>query len=179
VEAPKPVNFTLNVHDIDVSHRVYDDYHGEEMLEITIHNYYNNNKAIRLYCMVYDDDSEIGRNYNLPHDQETISARKTQTITVPLSSMVEADKHEKIRVVIRGIGINDETATVNNEFTVYLGGKANPKPTEAPTIVPATGDSAQPVLWIGLILLGAVCLLIAGGLFVTEKRRKKTEPFDR
>ena len=172
VEAPKPVNFTLNVHDIDVSHRVYDNYHGEEMLEITIHNYYNNNQAIRLYCMVYDDDSEIGRNYNLPHDQETISAGKTQTITVPLSSMVDADKHEKIRVVIKGIGINDETATFNNEFTVYLGGKAEePEPTAAPTVVPKTGDSGQPVLWIALILLGTVCLLITGGLFAIRKKK--------
>ena len=85
--------------------------------------------------------------------------------------MVDADKHEKIRVVIKGIGINDETATFNNEFTVYLGGTKEPEPTAAPTVVPKTGDSGQPVLWIALILLGTVCLLITGGLFAIRKKK--------
>ena len=165
----------IEVHDIDVSHRVYSDYYGNDMLEIVIHNYYNNQIPIRLYCTVYEDDSEVGRNFTLPQDQSSITAGKTQTITIPLSSMVDVDKHEKIRVLIRGIGINDETATFNNEFVVYLGGTAEPEPTEAPTIVPVTGDTAHPVLWIGLVLLGVMGLLAAAGIIVLRKRGKQTQ----
>ena len=172
VEAPEPVSIELNVHDIDVSHHVYRDYYGDEMVEISIHNYYNNDQPIRLYCTIYEDNNSVGRNFNLPHDQESISAGKTQTITIPLTSMVDINQHERIRVVIKGIGISDESAMLNNEFEIYFGRKVE-EPAAAPTIVPVTGDNAQPVLWIGLIVLGVISLLAAGGLVAIRKKKEK------
>ena len=169
--APEPVDLDVSIHDIDVGHRVYTDYYGEEMLEITIHNYYNNDKAIRLYCTVYEDDSSVGRNFSLPHDSETISAGKTQTITLPLNIIVHPQTHQKIRVVIKGIGIYDETATFNNEFEVYLGGTIPPEPTPTPRPVPRTGDNGDPALWIGLILLGIAALALLAALRASRKRR--------
>ena len=172
VEAPAPIKIDVNVHDIDVSHRVYRDYYGAEMLEITICNYYNNDQPIHLGCTVYEDDATVGRNYTLPHDSATVSAGKTQTITIPLSALTDPEKHEKIRVVIVGYGI-DETAMFNNEFTIYLGGKPNeqpqPTPTPTPQPVPKTGDRdgfGFPVL---LMLVGAAGLLV---LAIRKKNRQ-------
>jgi len=173
VEAPEPVSIQCDVHDIDVSHRVWKDYYGEQMLDITIHNLYNNDQAIRLYASMYVDDAKIPLHVNLPHDSESVSAGKTQTITLPLSSLIDPKGHEKIRMVIKGIGIDNETAEFNNEFEVFLEGvQTTPEPTPTPKPVPVTGDSGNPALWLGLIMLGMLGLIGAGLLIVSRKRRK-------
>ena len=173
MEAPRPASVSINVLDLDVSHRVYQDYYGEDMLEICIHNNYNNEQSIRLYCMVYEDDSQTSKAFNLPNDQQTISAGKTQTITVPLSSLTDPTKHEKIRFVLRGIGVNEETSYFNNEFEVYLGGtiEAEPTATPVPKSVPRTVDSASPVLWGLLLLLGLLTLPAAAALLTRRRKR--------
>jgi hypothetical protein len=173
IDAPETVDLNLDVHDIDVGHRVYRDYYGEEMLEITVHNYYQSNQPLRLYCTVYEDDSPIGRSFMLPHEMEYVAAGKTQTITLPLSSMTDPDKHEKLRVVIRGIGLAKETANLNNEFEVFLGGTVSPEPTPTPGPLPLTGDSAAPLLWLGLVLLGLIALVPAGAAVYSGRRKKK------
>ncbi|MBR2823610.1 MAG: hypothetical protein IKE24_08000 [Clostridia bacterium] len=172
IDAPETVDLNLDVHDIDVGHRVYRDYYGEEMLEITVHNYYQSNQPLRLYCTVYEDDSPIGRSFMLPHEMEYVAAGKTQTITLPLASMTDPDKHEKLRVVIRGIGLAKETANLNNEFEVFLGGSASPEPTPTPDPLPLTGDSGSPMLWLGLILLGLISLLSAGAVYAGRRKKK-------
>ena len=175
VKAPDPVSLILEVDDLDVSHREYLDYYGETMVEMTIHNAYHSNEPVHLYCMIYEDDSAIGRSFPLPHDSETISSGKTQTITVPLSAMTDPDSHEKIRVVIRGIGL-EETATFNNEFEIWLRGagtKPEPTPTVTPRPIPVTGDGANPFQWLGLLLLGLLGLLAAALITV---RRPSARP---
>jgi hypothetical protein len=171
LQAPEPVSIRVDVHDIDVGHRVYQDYYGNEMLELTIHNYYNNEQPIRLYCLVYEDDATVSRNYNLPHDQDSISAGRTQTITIPLSDVTDVNKHQKIRMVIRGIGI-EETAMLNNEFEVYLGGAPEPEPTATPRPVPQTGDTADFTLW-GIMIGAGIALLMLLILFDRKRLREK------
>lgn len=173
IDVPETVEVNLDVHDIDVGHRVYRDYYGEEMLEITVHNYYQSNQPLRLYCTIYEDDSPIGRSFMLPHEMEYVAAGKTQTITLPLSSMTDPDRHEKIRVVIRGIGLANETANLNNEFEVFLGGTVSPEPTPTPGPLPLTGDSAAPILWTGMILLGLIGLTLAGVAINIGRKKKK------
>ena len=97
------------------------DYYGERMLDMTIYNLYNNDQAIRMYASMYVDDARITLRVNLPHDSEVISADKTQTITLPPSSLINPKGHEKIRMVIKGISI-DETTVFNNEFDVFPDG---------------------------------------------------------
>lgn len=127
LKAPKPIDIECNVHDIDVSHRVYDDYYGEEMLEITLNNYNTNKDTISLTCAVYVNDSEDPVYVNLPYTPDSISTGRTQTITVPVSAIVDPATTEKARFVFTPRGIK-ETATVNNEFTIYPGGNATPEP---------------------------------------------------
>ena len=81
-------------------------------------------------------------------------------------------KHEKLRVVIRGIGLAKETANLNNEFEVFLGGSASPEPTPTPDPLPLTGDSGSPMLWLGLILLGLISLLLAGAVYAGRRKKK-------
>lgn len=81
--------------------------------------------------------------------------------------MTDVTQHEKIRVVIRGIGI-DETAVFNNEFEVYLGGTPAPEPTPTPKPVPPTGDRTDPGLW--LILLGVGLAMMIALLLLGRRR---------
>ena len=122
IEAPEPVDINCDVHDIDVGHRIWADYYGEEILDIIISNYHTAQEAIELNCAVYLDNSDTPRYISLPYDPSVLSAGKTTTITLPLKTFIpDADLHREARVVITGRGIA-ETATVNNEFTLYLGG---------------------------------------------------------
>lgn len=121
LEAPEPVDIQCDVHDIDVSHRVYDDYYGDEMLEITINNYHTSGDTINLTCALYLNDAEAPVYVSLPYDPDALSTGKTQTITLPVSSILDPLTTETARFVFSPRGIT-ETATVNNEFTIYPGG---------------------------------------------------------
>ncbi|MBQ6400483.1 MAG: hypothetical protein IJI21_10270 [Clostridia bacterium] len=169
IDASEPMEVNVEVHDIDVGHRMYTDYSGQEQLEITVHNHYQSNQPMRLYCTVYEDDAQVGRNFNLPHSMEHVSSGSTQTITLPLAALADPEKHGRIRVVIKGIGLYNETATFNNEFEIYTGGSPEePSPTSPP--MPVTGDAAQPALW--LILLG-IGILSVTALAVAAIRKKR------
>jgi LPXTG-motif cell wall-anchored protein len=110
-----------------VSHRLFQDYYGEDMLEITISDYYHSQEPIQLTCSVYVNGSTTPANVSLPYDPDVLSTGKTTTITVPLAALVDIDTTEKARFIINPRGIT-ETARVNNEFTVYPGGKAEITP---------------------------------------------------
>ena len=121
IEAPEPVDINCDVHDIDVSHRLYDDYYGDERLEITISNYHNDDTSVRLTCAMYLDDSETPEYISLPYDPTMMAAGKTTTIDVPLSTLFDPTTVRTARFVFSAPGIA-ETADVNNEFTIYPGG---------------------------------------------------------
>ena len=144
IEAPEPIEINCDVHDIDVGHRVWADYYGEEMLDIIISNYYITQEAIELNCAVYLDNSDTPRYISLPYDPNFLSAGKTTTITLPLKTFIpDADQYREARVVITGRGIA-ETALVNNEFTLYLGGSGALTISEQPQsqTVPVGGSAA-------------------------------------
>ena len=111
-----------SLHDLDVSHRLYLDSAGEKQLSIIITNSANTSESIRLYAAVYVDDEKEPSYVNLPYYPDAMSNGMTHTIDLPLSALVNPKEHEKARMVIRGIDI-EETSLVNNEFTLYLEGK--------------------------------------------------------
>ena len=74
-------------------------------------------------------------------------------------------------MVIRGIGI-EETAMLNNEFEVYLGGAPEPEPTATPRPVPQTGDTADFTLW-GIMIGAGIALLMLLILFDRKRLREK------
>ena len=121
VDAPESVEVNCEVHDLQVNHRLWDDYYGEKMLDITLHNYYNNGQALDLTCAIYLDDSSTPIYVSLPYDPSALSADKTTTVSLPLSALFDPADHRSARFVFTPRGI-EETANVNNEFTIYTGG---------------------------------------------------------
>ena len=135
IEAPGPVDINCDVHDIDVSHRLWADYYSEAMLDIVISNYHTTREDIELTCAVYLDNSKTPRYVNLPYDPGALSAGKTTTFTLPLKTFIpDADAHHEARVVITGRNLQ-ETAMVNNEFTIHLRGAAELTITRQPQSV--------------------------------------------
>ena len=121
IPAPEPIGINCDMHDIDVDHRLYTDSYGQEMLDITINNYYHNRENIELTCGIYINDSESPYYVNLPYSPEEVAAGKTTTITLPLDALLDSETTESARFVITARDI-DETALVNNEFMIYPGG---------------------------------------------------------
>ena len=123
IEAPAPVEIDVDLHDIDVDHRLYEDSFDDEMLDIIINNYHNNDQSIELTCAIYVNDEDAPYYVSLPYDPKEVSAGKTTTITLPLDALIDVESTEVARFVISARGV-DETALFNNEFTIYPGGSS-------------------------------------------------------
>ena len=138
IPAPQPVDIDCNVHDIDVSHRLYYGYNEEEMIEITISDYYTNEESVELTCAVYKDGADTPEYVSLPYDPKMLAADRTTTINMPLKNLVDPDSCDYARVVIRGRTL-DETAADNNEFDLWFSGEEGLTITEQPqdAVVPA------------------------------------------
>ena len=122
VDAGDGVDMSVNVQDIDIRHRVYTDFDGEDWLSITVLNHAATGDELKLVCAVYVDGAEEPGYINLPYNQSATSSRKTHTISLPVSGLVDDPAlHRSARVVVTAMGV-DECAYANNEFTVYLGG---------------------------------------------------------
>ena len=117
------VPVTVEVHDLEVDHRVYDGLGGEPWLDITIRNHAASREGMKLVCAVYVDGSKTPYYINLPYYENAALDHKTQTISLPVSALVDdPDAHRTARVEILSVG-RDERAYANNEFSLYLGGE--------------------------------------------------------
>ena len=113
----------LTVHDLSATHRVYKGWDGQKWLDIIVHNYAAFGDNPKLTCAVYVDGAGEPYYVNLPYYDQSIANRTTQTISMPLSALVDdPSAHSRARVEVKVVG-REECALVNNEFTVYLGGK--------------------------------------------------------
>ncbi len=116
------LDLELFVHDLSVGHRVYTGWDGEKWLDIMLHNYAAFDDDLKLACAVYLDGASDPYYISLPYFDEALVSRATQTISMPLSALVDdPGAHNRARVEITAIG-EEECALINNEFTVYLGG---------------------------------------------------------
>ena len=112
----------VNVHDLEIKHRLYRGLDGERMLDIVVHNHAATREALTLSCAVYVDGASDPYVMDLPYYKPATANRRTQTITLPVSALVDDPaKHKRARVEITAVG-TDERAYANNEFTVYLDG---------------------------------------------------------
>ena len=118
VDAPESLEVNFDVHDIDVNHRLRTDHKGDEILDITLHNYYHNGEAIELTCAMYLDNSSEPVYVSLPYRPEAMAAGTTTTISVPLKALFDPDKVQSARFEFTPRGIK-ETAVLNNGFTIY------------------------------------------------------------
>ena len=125
VEAGDPVDLMVHVQDIDVDHRVYAGWDGQDWLSFSVKNHAATGDQLKLTCAVYVDDAEEPYYLNLPYYKQATSTRRTQTFCAPLSALVDdVNLHQQARLVISAVGV-EESAWINNEFTVNLAG-ANP-----------------------------------------------------
>ena len=122
VDAGKPVAMDSGYHDIEISHRVYADGDGNDLLDIVISNYADTDDSFKLSCQAYLDGDEKPLIVSLPYYEKALASRTTHTITLPVSALVgDPGEHISAWVEISAIG-RDENAYANNEFAVYLGG---------------------------------------------------------
>ena len=116
------VPVTVEVHDLEVSHRVYRGLGGERWVDIIIRNHAATREGMKLVCAVYVDGSEEPEYINLPYYENAALSHKTQTITLPVSALVDdPDVHRTARVEILSVD-RKERAYANNEFTLYFDG---------------------------------------------------------
>ena len=117
------VPVTVQVHDLEVDHRVYRGLGGERWLDIIVRNHAATREGMKLVCAVYVDGAKEPEYINLPYYENAALSHKTQTISLPVSALVDdPDAHRIARVEILSVD-RDERAYANNEFTVYLGGQ--------------------------------------------------------
>ena len=112
---------TVEHQDIAVDYRLGKNASGDPMLDIVISNMVNNRKNIALTCAVYPDGSDTPYYVSLPYYEEYVAAGKTQTISMPLTSLADPSQYSTIRVVFRGRGVKESTYS-NNEFNINLRG---------------------------------------------------------
>ena len=118
VDAPESLEINFDVHDIDVSHRLRTDHKGDEILDITLHNYYHNHESIELTCAMCLDNSSEPVYVSLPYRPEAMAAGTTTTISVPLKALFDPDKVQSAQFEFTPRGVK-ETAVLNNGFTIY------------------------------------------------------------
>ena len=113
----------VDVHDLEIKHRIYRGLDDERMLDIVVHNHAATRQPLTLSCAVYVDGASDAYILNLPYYQRAVSSRQTHTITLPVNALVDDPaKHKRARVEITAVG-TDERAWANNEFTVYFDGE--------------------------------------------------------
>ena len=118
------VPVTVEIHDLEVGHRVYRGAGGERWLDITVRNHAATREGMKLVCAVYVDGAKEPSYVNLPYYENAALGHKTQTISLPVSALVDdPNAHSRARVEILSVD-RDERAYANNEFTVYLGGNS-------------------------------------------------------
>lgn len=119
---PMDTDMLLNVHDIEVKHRIYSSPDGERMLDITVRNFAATRQTLKLICAVYPDGASDAVYLSLPLYGKSASNRRTQTITLPVNALVDDPaRHRYARVALSVVDI-DENAYANNDFDVLFGG---------------------------------------------------------
>ena len=113
----------LDVHDIELKHRIYDGPGGERLVDITVRNYAATRETLKLSCAVYVDGANEAEYLSLPLYEKSTSNRRAQTITIPVNALVDdISKHAYARVEVSVVGV-DENAYANNEFDVVFSGE--------------------------------------------------------
>ncbi len=121
IDAPDQ-DFALNIegNDLEVGHRLYYNAEDEYMLDIVLVNFAGHGGTdMRLTCAMYLDGSEEPIYVNLPYDADKLASGRTQTISLPLASLLDPEAHKSASFEIRGIGF-EETAYANNQFSLFF-----------------------------------------------------------
>ncbi len=162
------LDLPVDVHDLEVTHRVYRGLDGERWLDMTVKNGAATKEELKLTCAVYVDGGDTPVWLALPVYPEATASRMAHTYSMRLSDLVDhPEKHHKLRVDVQIVGRNED-AYANNEFFVTLDGSDSPTP--PPPVPPVTGDTARP--WLAWLLIGLGLLLPAACFFFIRRRKE-------
>ena len=168
--APAAMDFSAEIHDLKVSHRVYRGLDGERWVDMTVRNAAVTGEELKLTCAVYADGSDTPTWLTLPLYPEATSSHMAHTYTMRLSDLVDhPENHRQLRVDLQIVG-RDETAYANNEFFILLDNGSSPEPVPPTPVPPVTGDSALP--WLNWLLAGCG-LLLPAAVWLLVRRRKQ------
>ena len=119
VNAPAPASMNHELHNISVKNRVYPDLNGERRVSIFVTDDAAHMEEIKWYCNVYLDGNETPYAMNLPYEADSTSHARTHTIDLPVSALLGGKTASRIKVEVRGVGI-EEMTLADNFFYIDL-----------------------------------------------------------
>ena len=119
VNAPAPASMNHELHNISVKNRVYPDLNGERRVSIFVTDDAAHMEEIKWYCNVYLDGNETPYAMNLPYEADSTSHARTHTIDLPVSALLGGKTARRIKVEVRGVGI-EEMTLADNFFYIDL-----------------------------------------------------------
>lgn len=108
-----------DIHDLDVSHRVYFDANGYEYIAITFLNQADTGRPLKLDAYVYMDGDSEPMEVALPYYPDKTTDSYTHTVTLRLDDLLGGNHPRNATVVIEPEGV-EETALRNNQFTLHF-----------------------------------------------------------
>lgn len=119
VKGTEPLALNHDIHDLDVSHRVYFDANGYEYIAITFLNQADTGRPLKLDAYVYMDGDSEPMEVALPYYPDKTTDSYTHTVTLRLDDLLGGNHPRNATVVIEPEGI-EETALRNNQFTLHF-----------------------------------------------------------
>ena len=119
VKGTEPLALNHDIHDLNVSHRVYRDANGYEYVAITFQNQADTGRTMTLNAYIYMDGESEPVELALPYYPDKTTDSYTHTVTVRLGALLGGHHPRNARVVIEPDGI-EETALRNNQFTLHF-----------------------------------------------------------
>ncbi len=119
VRATRPLALNHDIHDLNVSHRVYRDANGYEYIAITFQNQADTGRALTLDAYIYMDGDETPLALELPYYPGKTTDSYTHTITLRMDALLGGRHPRNAQVVIEPEGV-EETAVRNNQFTLHF-----------------------------------------------------------
>lgn len=119
IEGGEDLEVKTALNDLDVYHHVYCNLSGEPYVSITVLNFADIDESLDLYAKLYLDDAEEGVDLALPYFEKGVTDSRTQTVDLPLKTLMGDSHPRKARVVIRAKNV-EEVALNNNEFVIHF-----------------------------------------------------------
>lgn len=119
VRGTAPLALNHDIHDLDVSHRVYCDANGYEYIAITFMNQADTGRPMKLDAHIYMDGDSEPMEVALPYYPDKTTDSYTHTVTLRLDDLLGGRHPRNAKVVIEPEGV-EETALRNNQFMLHF-----------------------------------------------------------
>lgn len=121
VKGSQPLALNHDIHDLNVTHRVYTDADGTEYIAISFMNHAHTGGKTDLEAKIYLDNNDQPLDLNLAFYPDKTTNSYTHTITLSMDALLGGQHPRNARVVILPKNTNvEETALRNNEFVLHF-----------------------------------------------------------